>query len=319
LNRAYYVLGVYVMKKQKKHNAFLNTTSLAGRTAVRILSAMGLAVLVLLVVMPMILTLTNSFMSEQEIHYSYSQQRTAAQNASGRSAGVYHGIKLIPDVVTINQYYSVLIQKTQYHFLFWNSIRVVAPIVAGQIMVASMAAFAFSKIPFRGREPLFFAYIIVMMMPFQVTLVPNYIVASYLGLLDNTLSIILPGIFNAFGVFLLRQSMVLIPDAYCESAYVDGANRFYIFLKVVLPMSKAGIASLAILVFIDNWNMIEQPLIFLQDNTKSMLSVFLSTINTNERGIAFAASSIYMTPMLLVFLYGESYLVEGIQLSGLKA
>lgn len=269
-------------------------------------------------ILPLVITVTNSLMSEAEINYSYFATLTRDSDVNAGSGALYHGIKLIPDLATINQYYSVLIHKTQYHFLFWNSVGVVAPIVAGQIAVASMAAYAFSKIRFKGSGALFFIYIIVMMMPFQVTLVPNYIIANHLGLLDKTLSIILPGIFSAFGVFLLRQYMVSIPDAYCESAVVDGANHLQIFLKIVLPMSRAGIASLAILVFIDNWNMVEQPLIFLTDNTKTVLSVFLSVINANERGIAFAASSIYMAPMLLAFLYGENYLVDGIRLSGLK-
>ena len=293
-----------------------NRVSLIKKAAAKAAVTFISVLLALLVVMPLVLTLTNSFMSEGELQHYYYQKHVSKEAGND----IYSGLRLIPDIVTINQYYSVLIRKTQYHFLFWNSIRIVVPIVAGQILVASMAAFAFSKIRFKGREGLFFIYIIVMMMPFQVTLVPNYIIARFLGLIDNTLSIILPGIFSAFGVFLLRQSMILIPDAYCESAYFECANRLQIFVRVILPMSKSGIASLAILVFIDNWNMIEQPLIFLQENTKNpCCPVFLSTINQNERGIAFAASSIYMAPMLLVFLYGESYLVEGIRLSGLKA
>lgn len=273
----------------------------------------------ILIILPLVITLTNSLMSEAEIHNSYFAPLSLTQQSGSGTDVLYRGIKLIPDLATINQYYSVLIHKTQYHVLFWNSVGIVVPIVAGQIAVASMAAYAFSKIPFRGRNALFFLYIIIMMMPYQVTLVPNYIIANFLNLVGKPLSIILPGIFSAFGVFLLRQYMMSIPDAYCESAKVDGANPFQIFLKIVLPMSKAGLASLAILVFIDNWNMVEQPLIFLSDRTKTMLSVFLSTINSNERGIAFAASSIYMAPMLLIFLYGESYLVDGIRLSGLKA
>lgn len=291
----------------------------AGRLISKFFFTILAALPAILMIMPLIITVANSLMSEQEIYYSYFDPLIGAHAGDGKPFVSYRGIRLIPDIATINQYYKVLIQKPQYHFLFWNSIRVVVPVVAGQIAIASMAAYAFAKIPFKGRNSLFFGYIVVMMMPFQVTLVPNYIISGFLGLTDNLLSIILPGVFSAFGVFLLRQYMIAIPDAYCESARVDGANPFQIFLKIVLPMSKAGIASLAILIFIDNWNMVEQPLIFLKSHTKTMLSVFLSTINSNERGIAFAASSIYMAPMLLVFLYGENYLVDGIRLSGLKA
>jgi len=155
-------------------------------------------------------------------------------------------------------------------------------------------------------------------MPFQVTLVPNYIIADKLGLIGSMFSIILPGIFTTFGVFLLRQFMRNIPDEYSEAARVDGAGHWLIFSKVILPMTKTGVAALIILAFIDNWNMVEQPLIFLQDVNLQPLSTFLANINDGERGIAFAASTVYMLPMLLVFLYGENYLIEGIQLSGLK-
>ncbi len=296
--------------KRKWNNVKLNI-SIGFRTLLAAFPA-------ILIIMPLVVTLTNSLMSEAEINYSYFTTPGNSLHAGKGTDSLYYGIKVIPDVLTINQYYSVLIHKTQYHFLFWNSVGVAVPVVAGQIVVASMAAYAFSKFPFKGSNALFFLYIIAMMMPYQVTLIPNYIIASYLGLLDRTLSIILPGVFSAFGVFLLRQYMITIPNAYCESAVVDGANPLQIFLRVILPMSKAGIASLAMLVFIDSWNMVEQPLIFLTDHTKTMLSVFLSVINSNERGIAFAAASIYMAPMLLVFLYGENYLVDGIRLSGLK-
>lgn len=305
--------------KRKKRNKIKAYLRKAGRVLSACLGTALAAFPAILIILPLVITLTNSLMSEAEIHNSYFAPLIHPLGGDSGANALYHGIKLIPDLATINQYYSVLIHKTQYHFLFWNSVGIVVPIVAGQIAVASMAAYAFSRIPFRGRNALFFVYIIIMMMPYQVTLVPNYIIASFLNLVDKPLSIILPGIFSAFGVFLLRQYMISIPEAYCESATVDGANPFQIFLKIVLPMSKAGIASLAILVFIDSWNMVEQPLIFLTDHTKTMLSVFLSAINSSERGIAFAASSIYMAPMLLLFLYGESYLVDGIRLSGLKA
>ena len=195
---------------------------------------------------------------------------------------------------------------------------IVIPIILGQILVSSMAAYSFAKLEFIFRDKLFFTYIIMMMMPFQVTLVPNYIVGDQLGLLGSYWSIILPGIFSPFGVFLLRQFMMYIPDAYVESAQVDGAGQLRIFFSIMLPMSKTGLAALTILVFIDNWNMVEQPLIFLQDVNMHPLSTYLSSINNGEMGIAFAASTIYMLPMLLIFLYGENYLVQGIQLSGLK-
>jgi multiple sugar transport system permease protein len=257
-------------------------------------------------------------MSETEIKQSYSMVNPGTSAEPEQGDIIYASLKLIPDMITLRQLYTVLVKKTQFLYMFWNSVILVVPIVMGQFMIASMAAYAFSKIDFPGREKLFYLYIVVMLMPFQVTLVPNYIIAEKLGLTNNILSIILPGIFSTFGVFLLRQFMVYIPDAYSEAARVEGAGHLKIFSSIILPMSKNGIAALMILVFIDNWNMVEQPLIFLRDSAKQPLSVYLATINMGERGIAFAASVIYMTPMLLVFLYGEEYLVQGIQLSGIK-
>jgi multiple sugar transport system permease protein len=269
--------------------------------------------------LPLFITVANSFMNETEIETNYSMV-SADPSDGGRLQDEhrYANLKLIPDIVTVEQYYSALVKKLQYLIMFWNSVKLVLPIMAGQILVASMAAYAFSKISFVGREKLFFLYIVVMLMPFQVTLVPNYIIADKLGLIGNGLSIILPGIFGTFGVFLLRQFMIYIPDEYCEAARVDGTGHWGIFTRIILPMSKTGIAALAILIFIDNWNMVEQPLIFLKDAATQPLSVYMAMINEGERGIAFAASTIYMAPLLLVFLYGENYLVEGIQLSGLK-
>ena len=227
-------------------------------------------------------------------------------------------LKLIPDEVVIRQYYTVLVEKTQFLYMVWNSIIIVVPIILGQIAVASTAAYAFAKAGLKWRNQLFFIYIVVMLMPFQVTLVPNYLVADRLGLVGSYWSIILPGVFGTFGVFLLKQYMEYIPDSYLEAARVDGAGHIRVFTLIVLPMSKAGIAALAILLFVDNWNMVEQPLVFITEAVKQPLSIYLSRINSEERGVAFAAATLYMLPMLLIFLYGENYLVEGIQLSGIK-
>ena len=269
-------------------------------------------------IFPLVLTVSNSFMTEKEIEQNYSPLYSSYSSGSGDEAEKYVNLKLIPDEVVLKQFYTVLVKRFQFLLMFWNSVFLTVPVILGQILIASMAAYAFGKLKFRGREQLFFIYIITMLMPFQVTLVPNYIVADRLGLVGSYSSIILPGIFATFGVFLLRQFMVYIPDEYCEAVRVDGGNHLDIFFKIIIPMSKTGIASLAILVFIDNWNMVEQPLIFLQDVAKQPLSIYLSVVNSGEMGIAFAASTLYMVPMLLVFLYGENYLVEGIQLSGIK-
>ncbi len=278
-----------------------------------------LSIMAIIFIFPLVLTISNSFMSEAEISNNYDMIGSGDSDTyDGDSDDKYALMKLIPEVVVLQQYYNVLIKKSQFLYMFWNSVILVVPIVAGQTIIASMAAYAFAKLRFKGRNQLFFIYLTVMLMPFQVTLVPNYLVADKLGLVNNYLSIILPGIFNTFGVFLLKQYMEQIPDSYIEAAKMDGAGHFQIFFKIIMPMCKNGIAAMFILLFIDNWNMVEQPLIFLQEAAKQPLSVYLSKIISGERGLAFAASTLYMLPMLLIFLYGENYLVEGIQRSGIK-
>ena len=155
-----------------------------------------------------------------------------------------------------------------------------------------------------------------MLMPYQVTLVPNYLVSEWLHILDTRWAIILPGIFAPFSVFILTKFMRRIPNAVVEAAKLDGANEFQIFTQIFVPLCKGTIYSVAILVFIDYWNMVEQPLILLKDSELHPLSVFLSKVNTSDAGIAFAVATVYMVPTLLMFLYSEDYLVEGISYSG---
>jgi len=273
------------------------------------------AILVLaaiLLLFPIVTMLCNSFMESKEVVNTY------AFLSGGTQPEGSIGLKLIPDKVTLIQFYNVLMRKPTFLMMFWNSVMITIPSVAGQIVVSVLGAYAFAKLKFPLREPLFFTYIIVMMMPFQVTLVPNFIMLRQLKLLGSFKAVILPGIFSTFGVFLLRQFMVQIPDEYCEAAKIDGAGYFRTFLNIILPQCKGAVASLAILVFIDQWNIVEQPLIFLEDISMYPLSVFLSQINVSELGVAFACGILFMLPALLVFLYGENYLVEGIQHSGLK-
>lgn len=266
---------------------------------------------------PIVVTFFNSFMTETEIDYNYNLIRKMVNIAAGEKDG-YINLKLIPDWVSFGQYAEVLVHKPMFLHMFWNSVFIVVPIIVLQVMIASLAAYAFAKLRFWGRDKLFVVYLMTMLMPFQVTLVPNYIIADKLGLMNTTSAIILPGIFSAFGVFMLRQFMMHIPYTYVEAAKIDGAGHATIFYQIIVPLVKPGIAALIVLLFVDNWNMVEQPLIFLEDTFKQPLSLYLSRISEGARGVAFAASVLYMTPMVLLFLYAESYFVEGVQLSGIK-
>ncbi len=271
--------------------------------------------------LPTILTIANSFMSSAEISTNYgiifSQYKEleyGEKNTDYIAEKV--NLKFIPDMVDLSQYSTVLLKSPEYLLKFWNSVILVVPIVILQIIIALGAAYSFTRFRGKMKEILFFLYVALMLMPFQVTLVPNYLVSDWLGILDTRWSIILPGIFAPFSVYLLTKFMRRIPESLIEAAKLDGANEWQIFSKVCVPLCKGAIASVAILVFIDYWNMVEQPLILLSDSDKHPLSVFLSQINTGEVGLAFAVATIYMVPTILIFLYGEEYLVDGISYSG---
>ncbi|MBD5535605.1 MAG: carbohydrate ABC transporter permease [Lachnospiraceae bacterium] len=297
------------VKNAAKRKKRIHTVKIALATLV----ATAFAVLFL---MPIILTITNSFMSSSEISANYGS--VFATNSRGGKVYISEkvNLKFIPDMVSFSQYFTVLFKSPQYLLKFWNSVVLVGPIVFFQLLVAALASYGFTRYRGRIREIIFFSYIILMLMPYQVTLVPNYLVAGWFKTLDTYWAIWLPGIFSPFAVFLLTKFMRRIPTSVIEAAQIDGAGEWQIFKRVCMPLCKGAICSAAILVFIDYWNMVEQPLILLSDAEKHPLSVFLSKINSGEIGLAFAVATIYMVPSLLVFLYGEEYLVDGITYQG---
>lgn len=270
----------------------------------------------LIFLLPTILTMANSFMSASEINANYGAIFAKTEEGGKTFISEKINLKFIPDMVSFSQYYTVLFKSPDYLFKFWNSVILVVPIVIFQLAVASLAAYAFARLKGRLKEIIFFVYVVVMLMPYQVTLVPNYLVSDWLGILNTRWAIILPGIFTPFAVFLLSKIMRRIPFSLIEAAKLDGAGELQIFVHICMPLCKSALFSVAILVFIDYWNMVEQPLILLSDTSLYPLSVFLSQINTGEIGLAFAVATIYMIPTLLMFLYGEDYLVEGIAYSG---
>lgn len=270
----------------------------------------------ILFLMPIVLTITNSFMSSSEISANYGTvfQTTSTGGKAYISERV--NLKFIPDMVSFSQYNTVLLKSPDYLLKFWNSVILVGPIVVFQLLVASLASYGFARYRGRLREIIFFSYIILMLMPYQVTLVPNYLVSDWLNILDTRWAIWLPGIFSPFAVFLLTKFMRRIPVSVIEAAQIDGAGEMAIYRRICMPLCRGAICSAAILVFIDYWNMVEQPLILLSDSEMHPLSIFLNKINEGDVGLAFAVATIYMIPTLLVFLYGEEYLVDGITYQG---
>ena len=283
------------------------------KTGIVTIAALVFAVVFL---MPIILTITNSFMSSSEINANYGSIFATTEKGGKIFISKTVNLKFIPDMVTFAQYFTVLFKSPQYLLKFWNSIIYVAPIVVVQLGIATLAAYGFSRYDGKLKRAIFFAYIIMMLMPYQVTLVPNFLVSKALGIYGTRWSIWLPGFFSPFAVYLLTKFMRRIPTEVLEAASIDGADEWYIFSRINMPLCKGGIASIAILVFFDYWNMVEQPLILLDDPDLHPLSVFLSKINSGEISLAFAVAVIYLIPPLLIFLYGEDYLVEGISYQG---
>lgn len=287
--------------------------------------------------LPTVLTIANSFMTSNEITANYGAMLGNMTDDKKTFISENVNLKFIPDKVTFDQYASVLFKSPDYLLKFWNSVILTVPITVFQVLLAILTAYGFSRYPNKFKSIIFFAYIILMIMPYQVTLVPNFLVADFIK--DNAASVvsfapaklaetinksienmrwavILPGIFSPFSIFLLTKVMKRIPVSYVEAAKLDGASELQILSKIYMPLCKGAIVSIAMLVFIDYWNMVEQPLVLMKDTDLHPLSVFLSQINTGDIGLAFAVGTVYMVPTILMFLYGEDYLVEGITYSG---
>ena len=299
-----------------------------------------------LFLMPTVLTIANSFMTTNEISANYGTMFSNMTDSKKNFISENVNLKFIPDKVTFSQYAGVLLKSPDYLFKFWNSVALTVPITVFQILLAIVTAYGFSRFPSKFKGIVFFAYIILLIMPYQVTLVPNYIVEDKIGifitnvftgrdstlhqffpnlletktteLLNTRLAVILPGIFSPFSIFLLTKNMKRIPVSYIEAAKLDGASELQILTRIYIPLCKGAIVSIALLVFIDYWNMVEQPLVLMKDSDLHPLSVFLSQINTTDVGLAFAVGVVYMIPTILMFLYGEDHLVEGIYTGGIK-
>lgn len=273
-------------------------------------------------ILPTVLTLANSFMTANEISANYGSMFSNMTSEKKTFISEDVTLKFIPDKVTLSQYRDVLFKNPEYLFKFWNSVILTVPITLFQLAVAVITSYGFSRYNNKFKNLIFFVYIILMLMPYQVTLVPNYLVADKFNLLDTRWAIILPGIFSPFSVFLLTKVMRRIPISYVEAAKLDGANEWQIMTQIYVPMCKSALVSIGMLVFIDYWNMVEQPIILITDpdavSALHPLSVFLSQINSGDIGLAFAVGTVYMIPTILMFLYGEDYLVEGITAGGIK-
>jgi multiple sugar transport system permease protein len=266
---------------------------------------------------PLIATLAGSFMTENAIGVNYTSRLNTFDLVEGLTEK-FRRVLLIPNPVSLEQYAEVLINQPSFLALLFNSLKIALPVTLGALGIALLSAYGFCRWQWKYKEAVFTVYVVVMLMPLQAVLVPNYIIAALLGIRKSILAIILPGIFSPFGVFLMRQSMKTIPRAYFEAAEIDGAGDWYILFHLVIPQLKSSVAALCMLVFIEYWNVVEQAVIFIDDFTKEPLSVYLSRLAEGRTGLIFAASCVYMFLPLWFLLSGQRDLEKGIELSGVK-
>lgn len=264
-----------------------------------------LTIFAVVILLPLIFMVTNSFMDNDEIINKYDTSVDDDRTVK---------LSFIPDKTTLSQYYQVLFRRPTYLLQFWNSVLLTLPTVLIQTLVAFMAAYAFAKIKFPGSDIIFMITLILMLLPIQVTLVPNYMVLDEFNLINTYKGIILVGIFAPFSMCLLTQYMRYIPDDSIDAAKLDGSGPFTVMLKIVMPQAKGGIAAVAILSFIDNWNMVELPLLLLENEAMHPLSIFMNRFVSADFGLSFAAGIIFMLPALIVFLLGEKYIILGLKM-----
>ena len=192
----------------------------------------------------------------------------------------------------------------------------------GQLVTASLAGYAFARLEFPGKNVLFWLVMATLMIPLQATIIPVFVLISRLGLSDTLASLILPALPTAFGTFLLRQYFMQIPKDFEEVALMDGANQFYIFLRVYLPLVAPGLAVLAVLAFNGTWNEFYRPLVFLVSDTNFTIPLGLNDLKgymmTGSISVVLAGVTLSLIPVVIVYLFGQRYLMEGIMMGGLK-
>ena len=230
--------------------------------------------------------------------------------------------QLIPNPISFDSYQQ-LSEKIDLPRIFFNSVFVATVGTAGQLLIAAMAAFAFSRIQWRGRNAVFVLYLATMMIPSVVLVLPQFILVRQLGWMNTYAALIIPGLFSAFGTFLLRQAFLTLPRDFEEAAFVDGANYWTIFWRICLPLSKPALATLAIFSFMGWWNAYLWPLFVARQEMVMTLPVALASLQGGPRAltewnVVMAGSVVAVLPILLVYLVAQRWFVRGVVSSGIK-
>lgn len=269
-----------------------------------------LLILAVIICFPVLFLIVGSLMGSDELNHYLGA-------VLGSSEG-FASWALLPTWPTFKAYVQLLLDSPEFFVMFWNSVKMTGAILIGQILTGVPAAWGFAKLNIPHKKLLFNLYIILMLMPFQVTMLSNYLTLNTMQLMNTSWAIILPAAFSTFPVFIMYHFFRSIPDGIIESAKLDGASKFQVFFYIGIPLGSSGIVSALVLSFLDAWNLIEQPLTFLKDKTLWPLSLYLPNISMENAGLAFVASVITLIPSLLVFLAGQNYLEQGIAASAVK-
>ena len=280
------------------------------KTSRKVLLISVLMLLVLAICFPICIAVTGTFSAQWELETNLSPVFTDTEGTAQWP--------LLPTAPTLKSLVEVLMDSPGFFTMFWNSVLISACILAGQLFVDVPAAWALARFPLCGKKAILNVYIVLMLMPFQVLMFPQYLVLRDLDLLDTPGAVILPAIFSTFPVFVLHRFFKAIPQEILEAARLDGAGELRIFCQIGIPMGAPGILSVCILTFLDSWNMIEQPMTYLKTKSLWPLSLFLPEIAMSEMGVGFAAALLMLLPALLLFLSCQEYLEQGIALSGGK-
>ena len=288
-------------RKRRRH------LSMGTLIALVILTAISIIILI-----PIVFTFLYSFFPKSEIE--------AYMGARGNYDPTHWmDILFSPTQFSVRQYYKILIEDTKYLKLFMNSVMYTTAILAGQALAIPLTAYGLSRFSFRGRDTLFFLILMLMLLPFQVTMAPSVYTLRFLGLIDTVWAVILPMWFSPFYIFLLRQFMVGLPNELLEAGMIDGAGPMRCFLHVVLPVCRPILGAAVALSFADCWNLVEQPVTFLANRPDlHPLSVMFNQISTDGADVAFAGAALYILPALLIYFYFQEDILLGVQLSELK-
>jgi len=228
--------------------------------------------------------------------------------------------KWIPDKLLFSNYVQAW-NAVPFGRFFINSIIVSVCVTFGQVLTSSFAAYAFARLEFPGRDKLFLAYLATMMIPGQVTMIPVFILLKTIGWIDTYYALILPGIFTAYGTFMLRQFFLTIPKDLEESATIDGCSKFGIYWRIILPLSKPALATLGTFVFLGAWNDFMWPLIVTNSMEMKTLPIGLASFQglyTTDWSLLMAASVIVLAPVLLIYIFNQRFFTKGIVMSGIK-